>query len=707
MKNSLWSFANIASTVCVSDDAVSTRTFSAAILALTLLPSCEKIRLSLEDCDVSKDISTFIKESGTGQDIPDPPKFIDFCRSDLNDARSEGLTEENYSVAQFQRTINPAFRSSSPQLTGSNGPSSEADAPFHHEIGFSDGNDSDATPRKGVQDQSDRRDLDSSAHNIAPPRGQLKEREEIPEVPHNAYPTDGMTQFCRLGPPSDRSSVASPYRPSSRESQSEYSDPTSFSSQEPSNISYSSTKQGTEHGFAPIYNEDNQKKKSGFFQSRSPFRRKSKSTRERQSEESGKSKRNTWAASVTQETARHYGQTPRATPYVRDALSKSPEPADPRAQFQLNVGSNIFDVASPDSDPKPTQAAPNTDEKDPIAQALAELKGVSKQASVRMSADRYHGLSTPDPASDTMKAGLGSSSGARLKPSHVPDRTAPPAYNPAPPDHLGAPQPAFTSRSMQQTTQKYVDQKRNMFNPVTRHRSAEPIAQGQSQHYRSPLETGGARGPGLVSSTRATSPVPFRSISPRPGFHHQSPAGRHVPRAASPNPYLSGSQMAGNRPQAHSSSRSKARDEFQGPMDPGDEGYEYDMPGVSSSQPPRGERRNGIERPSSRGDMALELAPSTVPSRNSNGPPSQQLGDPRSQRTQSQQREPRQHGGMQSSGIGGRTGHYGVAPSGALMPDYRGRSRSVADGRQYSRDGRPILHHGKSNTLHESLGGKG
>lgn len=61
MKSSLWSFANIASTVCVSDDA-----------------SCEKVRLSLENCEVEKDIVAFIRERGTGQEIPDPPKYINF-----------------------------------------------------------------------------------------------------------------------------------------------------------------------------------------------------------------------------------------------------------------------------------------------------------------------------------------------------------------------------------------------------------------------------------------------------------------------------------------------------------------------------------------------------------------------------------------------------------------------------------------------------
>ncbi|KAI0548232.1 hypothetical protein F4679DRAFT_551706 [Xylaria curta] len=97
-KSSLWTFANLASTVCVSDDT-----------------SCEKIRLSLEKMDVENDIVHFISEKGTGQEIPDPPKYINFCRGDVDDHRSDVSEEDNYSVAQFPRSINPAFRTSSPQ----------------------------------------------------------------------------------------------------------------------------------------------------------------------------------------------------------------------------------------------------------------------------------------------------------------------------------------------------------------------------------------------------------------------------------------------------------------------------------------------------------------------------------------------------------------------------------------------------------------
>ena len=49
----------------------------------------------------------FIKDNGTGQEIPDPPKYIDFCRGDAEDAMSEASANEAYTMAQFPRPINP------------------------------------------------------------------------------------------------------------------------------------------------------------------------------------------------------------------------------------------------------------------------------------------------------------------------------------------------------------------------------------------------------------------------------------------------------------------------------------------------------------------------------------------------------------------------------------------------------------------------
>ncbi|KAI5282896.1 hypothetical protein KEM54_002502 [Ascosphaera aggregata] len=90
-KSCLWNYANITSTACVSDDA-----------------SCEKIRVALESCEVEKDIAFFIKEKGTGHEIPDPPKFINFCQGDsLNDDTSsiaDSEADPGYQVAQFHRS---------------------------------------------------------------------------------------------------------------------------------------------------------------------------------------------------------------------------------------------------------------------------------------------------------------------------------------------------------------------------------------------------------------------------------------------------------------------------------------------------------------------------------------------------------------------------------------------------------------------------
>lgn len=73
VKASLWTFANVSSTVCVHDDEVSNKIIF-RFASYPGLPnpkqSCEKVRTSLEDCEVEKDITSFILDRGTGQDIP-------------------------------------------------------------------------------------------------------------------------------------------------------------------------------------------------------------------------------------------------------------------------------------------------------------------------------------------------------------------------------------------------------------------------------------------------------------------------------------------------------------------------------------------------------------------------------------------------------------------------------------------------------------
>ncbi|KAL9048419.1 MAG: hypothetical protein Q9162_007737 [Coniocarpon cinnabarinum] len=661
MKNSLWSFANIASTVCVSDDA-----------------SCEKVRLSLEDCEVEKDIATFIRECGTGQEIPDPPKFINFCRGDLNDSGSEISNDDAYSVAQFQRTINPTYRSSSPQPSNADS-IQDPNSSLAHDMGIgsshvspqaSQPNSADNTPRKPYYQQGPPQETSfrsyansNHSHQAASQHG------DFPEVPHNEYPVDGMTQFCRIGPPngSDLSSNASPARPSSRDSQSEYSNPTSFSSQEPSLGAPSPTKglDGSDlsHRSAP----EAAKKKTGLFQNRSPFRRKSKSEKDRpQSIAAGPGNTSSWASNSagTSRPGMSFGRG-----QLNNRASPSPEPADPRASFQLNVGNNVFDVASPDAKRHPPQKQ-TMDGQDEMAKALAAVKDLTKQSSVRASQDRYAASTNPAPnTSSNMNPS------ARGRQAQLPDRTAAaPSYTHQPQQpmsRLGAPQPAHTARQMQQTTQRFAEQNRNLFNSP----SSQPH-------------------PGARAPARPTSPLPMRSTSPRPDTYNNHNMNRmsqpnlpraaspnphranqgNLPRAASPNPYLNGggNPNAGSRPRAQSSSPVKPRgDPYAGQRQAYGAMPQDQIPRARSPQP-------GYASPQLGDSMAMQLA----------GPPADQA--------YGQHYPPR-------GGAGGRpVSNYGGMPQ-QEMPQ-RGRGKSFGGGgpQQFSREGRPVIHFARAMYMYQA-----
>ncbi|TAQ87176.1 hypothetical protein B7494_g4488 [Chlorociboria aeruginascens] len=634
-KSSLWSFANIASTVCVSDDA-----------------SCEKVRLSLENCEVEKDISGFIKERGTGQEIPDPPKYINFCRGDVSDTQSESSEDDTYSVAQFQRTINPAYRTSSPQPStyeSHHEPQSNLARDLGHEAETPPSREATLTPQKVLADRSRQPQLEYQVQAQKNNRLAYDQSQhgQLAAVPHDPYPMDGMTMLCRTGPPSERSSAHSQARPCSRDSQSEYSNPTSFSSQEPPSGKTSPIKQNV----MPQGDKQVQKKKSGFFQS--PFRRKSNKEKD-SSTIMTPSNRNTWSARNTSQQ-----DTPSRRPmYTQDAKSQnmliadrqtgSPEPVDPRASFQLNVGNNVFDVATPDRMSKTAQNSPNQPEDlDPIAQALAELKGVTKASSSRMSADNYHGIRTPAPGAtpNSRPGGAQMANGSVM--SGMPG-TPPPSYD-QPMQRLGLPQPAFTSKAMQQTRQKYVDQTQTMFNNQGR-----PDSQGGGSQPRS-----GTRGSDMP---RAASPAPSRSASPRPGMQVDTRQGY---RSASPNPY-GGSQRGHPSPEKRGS----------------DQGYyRYNSPNAVaravSPAPFREHERPGSSHVSN--DMSIQLAP---------GP---------------------------DDGYGSQKGRSGRASSNARPISYyngqggqqiqassRQRSKSVADARQFNRDGRPILHFARALYVYQA-----
>ena len=584
--------------------------------------------------------------------------------------------------------MNPAYRSSSPQpstLDSHHDPDSDlaqniGRGSSHVSPHVSQPNSADNTPRKPIRQQappqesffrsSNHSDRDFQAH---------PQRSDFPEVPHNEYPTDGMTQFCRINPPttSDVSSNASPLRPASRDSQSECSVPTSFTSQDPSLGASSPTKGFNDSDLSQRSAPEAEKKKSGFFQNRSPFRRKSKSEKDRpQSFAASSNNRNTWAP-ASAGTARP--GMPFGRHQANGRISPSPEPVDPRASFQLNIGNNVFDVASPDVQRRVPQKQA-TDGQDEMAKALAAVKDLTKQSSVRMSADRYAGMSTPVPGSAS-----GSSSSVPTR-SSMPDRTRHPGDRVAPPpsytsqpqqsmSRLGAPQPAHTSRQMQQTTQRFAEQNRSLFNPSS----------AQSR----PGTGGAAAAPG---HDRTTSPIPPRAASPRPASYGSNNMNRmsqpnmtravspnphrmsqgNIPRAASPNPYLNGggNVSASGRPRAQSTSPVKGRN-----ADPyGAQRQSYgaspadQIPRARSPQPSFGGSQAGDS-------MAIQLAPASS-----------------DQGYAGQTQYP-------SRGSGRPMSNYGAMTQ-AGMPDQRTRSKSFGVGggmgaQQVSRDGRPVIHYGE------------
>ena len=444
-KSSMWAFANIASTVCVTDDS-----------------SCEKIRLQLEKCEVEKDIAYFIKVCGTGQEIQDPPKYINFGRGDI-DNLSE-VSDDDYSVAQFARTTNPAFRSSSPNAT-SGAAHSDIAQRYSEEPEMPEEEEEAATPVKANSGRPPPLNYRGTDPHV-PPDYSPSQHGPVAHIPHNQYPTEGMTMFCRTEAPSRADTAPSSNgRPDSRDGQSEYSNPSSYTSAEPMSGKNSPTKGPPVGGVGlpgmASPEKSIQKKRSGFF-SNSPFRRKSKKEPSNPYQAAASTSRiNLNGSNVSSSSAQ---SSPTKSPggrniFNRNAASMAPEgeePADPRASFQLNVGNNVFDVASPDSHETTPKASQNLGNNrrgpfsnrptpaadlsmDPIAQALAELRTSnsnassfpSKAASTRVHVDRYHGVKSPAPGQDPQQRPALMSAESRMKLEQQ-GRTPPPAYDTAP-----------------------------------------------------------------------------------------------------------------------------------------------------------------------------------------------------------------------------------------------------------------------------------
>ncbi|KAK4190772.1 putative septation protein [Podospora australis] len=771
-KSSLWQFANIASTVCVSDDA-----------------SCEKIRLSLETLEVEKDILTFITEKGTGQEIPDAPKYINFRRGDM-DAQSEVSDDDNYSVAQFSRSINPAFRSSSPQpstFESHHDPNSALARKMHGDP------EPQATPRG--------REVAVAANPSAvpglPPQAEPREKSRRPmarvgyqapqannieygpnefaPVPHDPYPQDGMTMLCRPTA-SDLSSAPSSIsaRPSSRGSHSE----TSFSSQDQSQQAVSPIKQepplqqqqqppqqqprqlrqqpeprqlqqqpeprqlqqqqspGPDQRDQAAVSPDKKvlKKKSGFFQNHSPFRR--KSTKEVAPPNSN---RNTWHPSNVQARPQlaaafkepsSSSQNNQIMGPDRDA---SPDPIAANSSLALNIGNNVFSVDNTDRQ-RNAQQPPATPDDDPIAMALAELKnvtaGVGKpnggNGGGRISADHYHGIATPAPGAGPERGGYHPRSNSVV--AAAMRGTPPPSYDQqVQVQRLGVPPPAVTSKAMKAASEKFQQQTRSLF-------EARPDSRGYASQSRPPTRGGNNDPPPI----RAASPAPPRATSPRPASRaspaYGSTTGTIHSRngASSPNPF---GASTGSQQQQHRGSVSSHHSQGALQMAPkrGDTYYRnnggsgarspsvmgdyntsnnHSTPNLNRSASPAPysprastSQNEYVQRPASsmsqhHNNMAVQLA-SSVAGSDVNDNSSQYGGSSRGRHARSMTASNiSTRSGGASTPVNGVSLYEGAGPVGTAS---RARSKSAAaDPNRFTRDGRSIMHFAKALYMYQA-----
>ncbi|KAK9237654.1 hypothetical protein V1525DRAFT_360172 [Lipomyces kononenkoae] len=537
LKSNLWAYTNIMSTVCVSDDEF-----------------CENIRVSLEQCDIERDICTFVKERGTGQEIPDPPKYINFM-----DGTSYRPDHENYSLAQFSRVTNPQFRTSSPQpRTTQHAGTEQTDGGVDDEVSVSSsqpqtvqldsmlaslfaGSRSDrntsvevATPQKPMTGtQANETDSPRSARSAnsatVEPKPQLITNIKPLQDVVLPYPDEGLSS-------AQSSPIHSPiHRPVSMSGESAYSIPTTIS-----------TDSGDEAD-TPVKTIANKtptkqtEKKGGWI---SPFRRRSRNDNptpwvEDEPATLHASSRLSKAKSSTQLDTRSSSPAKRpVSPSKQSAtpgymVSKTPsigqkslyerpeyaelegvESIDPRANVVLSVGGNDFDVTSSQIQPKASRgsASPSksdSDTVDPIAAALAELKSPGTK-----SVEKYNGIG--------IKTANRSNGGRR-----VPSYSAPssPSASPGvrhneipPPSHktpnsqtsfsvpksssLAAPPQAITAAEMQHATNEYAGRTHEMFqggaSPV--YSRPPPESQSRMRDGRPRSRQDQQRGPTSLSS---------------------------------------------------------------------------------------------------------------------------------------------------------------------------------------------------------------
>ncbi|KAK9324214.1 hypothetical protein V1517DRAFT_317984 [Lipomyces orientalis] len=488
LKSNLWAYTNIMSTVCVSDDEF-----------------CENIRLSLENCEIEKDIIAFVKERGTGQEIPDSPKYINFM-----DGTSYTPDHDNYTLAQFPRQTNPQFRTSSPQPRTALVGTGQADPNVDDEISESSSQPQTAqidamlasltiadnprsdrnspvkvTPQKSRNAPVNDSDSPRTARAVkaisvdATPKSSAS-RKPLDNVVL-PYPDEGLSS-------AQSSPVHSPvHRPVSMSGESVYSNPTTISSGSDNEVEVKKLE-----GKTPTQET---KMKSGWT---SPFRRRSKNemqtawVEDEPTKPYNSSNGNNRNASQQLDTRSSSPTKSSLSSGKPNLVSKTPsrsdrpiydrqptaelegdEPIDPRANVVLSVGANQFDVTSSQIQPRGANASASPVKAgaaniDPIAAALADLKSPDR-------GEKYYGIGIK-PTNRSNGGRRVPSYSAPSSPSNSPEvrlnEIPPPSHNePIPQPNFGLPKSssltvppqAITSAEMRQTTNEYATRTQEIF----------------------------------------------------------------------------------------------------------------------------------------------------------------------------------------------------------------------------------------------------
>lgn len=566
--------------------------------------------MSLEQCDVEKDIIAFVKERSTGQEIPDPPKYINFL--DGNSAYS--LDHDNYSLAQFPRASNPQYRTrDSSLISGSEEVTQTAAAPHSSQIDFMLASLSVLSPTSAENQITSKTPVTSVAVGSGGDR--IITARENTKSSINTI-SKGLKDSVALQYPDETLSSAhsSPvHRGRSPSGESNFSQTTTISSGSDNELSTPTKKRTnllTKLDKTPVTAS---KKKSGWT---SPFKRKSKndidagfdddecdyirpnntssyavnqvfskSSFEPSSRSSSPGKS---AVSTPYGSLERYGSTPikygmsdvRGTPASersvvgknRSSIDNS-DPSDPRAQYVLSVGDNAFEV-SPSKSKNKNEAALASDAEDPIAAALANLKGgemhiaprvfekqygIGSQHKANNGARRVPSYSAPtSPQNNTVK----SNANGVPPPSHMrqPDFEAALKQS-----NLMPPAQAITAQELRNTAHEYATKTQEIFQGPNRGGSRSyqgrgqvvttgyspqqrPVQQREQQQYRPPSSKSQYNSPvnrgssGYDQQHSQQQQEPYRSRS-RADLGHQRdmyfgepPQSAVVPQSISPNP---------------------------------------------------------------------------------------------------------------------------------------------------------------------------